>query len=376
MPFERPSLSALRSQVAQDISSALPGTDPLLRFSNLQIMGAMLAGLAHLHYGYIDWIAEQATPFTATQEFLEAWGALKGVYRLAASSASGTVQFVGTNGTVMPSGVQLVRGDGKAFTTTAGGTVASGTVTVPALADADPTGLTGAFGNTDAGAVMTIGQAIAGIQSNGVVATAFTGGADLEGDSGLRTRVLLAYQNPPHGGDADDYVTWSLQVPGVTRAWCVPHGYGAGTVLVYVMLDDAESAHGGFPQGTDGVASGEPRDTAATGDQLAVANHIFPLQPVTALVYVIAPTANTVNFTISGIAGASSDTKAAIAAAITSVFREHSGITAGSSTVNLSDIESAIAAIPLTSGFIVTIPSGNVVSASGQVPKLGTVTYI
>lgn len=375
MPFARPSLSDLRIQVAQDIASALPGADPLLRFSNLGIVGSVLAGLAHLHYGYIDWISLQATPFTATDEFLEAWGALKGVFRLAASSASGTVQFAGTNGTLLPSGSHLVRGDGKTFKTTADGTVASGSVTVPATADADPAGLLGAFGNTDAASAMSLAQSIAGIQSTGTVATAFTGGADLETDANLRSRVLLAYQNPPHGGDADDYVTWARDVPGVTRAWCVPHGYGAGTVLVFVMFDDAESAHGGFPQGTNGCATGETRDTAATGDQLAVANSIFPLQPVTALVYVIAPTANTVNFTISGLSGASSDTKAAVGAAITSVFRANSGITAGPSVVPLSYIESAIAAVPLTAGFVITTPSGNISSSSGTVPVLGVITW-
>lgn len=375
MPFERPSLSDLRGQTAQDIASALPGSDPLLRFSNLAIMADVQAALAHLHYGYLDWISQQTQPFTCTGEFLEAWGAMKAVYRLAASRASGAVQFSGTNGTVVPSGTQLVRGDGKTFSTTADGTVSGGVVIVAATADADPSGLLGAFGNTAVSTAMTIGQAIAGVQTTGAVSTAFTGGADLETDASLRTRVLLAYQNPPHGGDADDYVSWALEVPGVTRAWCVPHGYGAGTVQVFVMLDNVESAFGGFPQGTDGTATGETRDTHAAGDQLAVANHIFPLQPVTALVYVIAPTANVVNFTINGISGASVDTKAAIAAAIVSVFREHSGIAAGSSTVNLSDIESAIAAIPLTSGFVLTVPSSNIVSASGQVPTLGVVTY-
>jgi uncharacterized phage protein gp47/JayE len=375
MPFERPSLSDLRTQTAQDIAAALPGADPLLRFSNLQILGTVLSGLSHLHYGYLDWIAQQAVPFTATDEFLEAWGALKGVYRNPATPASGTVYCTGANGSVVPAGTQLVRGDGVTFTTTAPGTIALETATLPAVADADPSGLNGAFGNTDSGALMNLGQAIAGVSSQVIVATPFTGGADLEADDALRARILQAYQNPPHGGDADDYVTWAEQVSGVTRAWCVPNGMGPGTVMVYVMLDDAESVHGGFPQGSNGVAAAEPRDMAATGDQLAVANHIFPLQPVTALVYVVAPTPNTVNFTINGISGASADTKSAIAAAITTVFRQYSDIASGSSTVDLSYIESAIASVPNTAGFVITAPSANIVSASGQLPKLGTVTY-
>jgi uncharacterized phage protein gp47/JayE len=373
MPFSRPTLTALRSQVAQDIAAALPGSDPLLRFSNLGIIGAVLAGLANLHYGYLDWISEQANPFTATGEFLEAWAGLKGILRLPASSASGTVHFTGTNGAIIPLGTELVRGDGKRFTTTADGTIASGSVNVPATANVDPGGLLGAFGNTPVGAAMTLGIAIAGVNSSGTVATAFTGGADIETDTSLRARMLLAYQNPAHGGDAADYVTWALQVPGVTRVWVVPHGFGAGTVVVYVMFDIAEAAYGGFPQGTNGCASAETRDTVAFGDQLTVANYIFPLQPVTALVYVVGPTPNIINFTINGISGASTVTKAAIAAAIENVFAQQG--TATGSTIALSTIEAAIAAVPGTTGFILTAPVGNIVSAVGALPVVGTITY-
>ena len=83
-----------------------------------------------------------------------------------------------------------------------------------------------------------------------------------------------------------DYATWAISVPGVTRAWCLRNGYGAGTVVVYIMLDAAQAGHDGFPVGQDGVATDEPRGVPAVGDQLTVANALYPLQPVTALVYV------------------------------------------------------------------------------------------
>ena len=91
MPFIRPTLTDLRNQVTQDIASGFPGADPLLRFSNLNITGVAQANMANLHYGYLDWIAKQAVPFTATDEYLEGWAALKDIYRQAATSASGTV---------------------------------------------------------------------------------------------------------------------------------------------------------------------------------------------------------------------------------------------------------------------------------------------
>ena len=376
MPFARPSLSALRTQTAADVAAALPGSDPLLRFSNLGILAAMQAGLAHLHYGYLDWIAQQSNPFTCSGEFLEAWAALKAVYRIPATVATGSAAFTGTNGTVLPSGTPIVRGDGVAYVTTAGGTVASGTVTVPMVAVADPAGLLGARGNCAVGTVLTLGTATAGINAAGAAAAAFTGGADLETDESLRSRMLQAYQAPPHGGDAADYVTWALTVPGVTRAWCVPHRYGAGTVLVYTMFDGTEAAYGGFPQGTNGCATAETRDTVATGDQLAVANLILPLQPVTALVYSQAPSANTVAFTISGLSGASAGTKASVAAAISTTLTTYGSITGSTTTVALSLIESAVAAVPLTTGFVITVPAGNINSVAGALPVLGAITWV
>lgn len=374
MPFSRPTLTDLQNQVAQDIAGSLPGADALLRFTNIGVTGRAQAGLAHLHYGYLDWIAKQAVPYTATGEFLEAWAGLKGVTRKAATQAAGQVTFSGTTGVLIPAGTPMVRGDGVAYTSTADATVGGGgSVAVPATANADTSGQTGAFGNCVAGTSVSLGTAIAGVQSTGSVSVEFTGGADLETDDSLRSRMLAAYQQVPQGGAMTDYIQWATAVPGVTRAWCTPNGAGAGTVVVYTMWDLAEAAHAGFPQGGNGVAAAETRAAAASGDQLTVADAIFPLQPVTALVYSVAPIAAPVNFTISGIAGASSATKALIAAAIDGVFFLYGTPKGG--TIALSLIESAIAAIAGTTGFLITTPAGNISSSTGLLPTRGTITY-
>jgi uncharacterized phage protein gp47/JayE len=131
MPWPRPTLTTLRTQVASDISSGLPGTDGTLRFSNLNITGSALAGLAYLHYGYIDWISLQSNPFTATDEFLEAWSALKNVYRKGAQAATGTWTASGVATTDIPLSSVLVRGDGYTYQTTADAQIGTGgTVTI------------------------------------------------------------------------------------------------------------------------------------------------------------------------------------------------------------------------------------------------------
>lgn len=369
MPYSRPTLSTLKQQVASDIQSLLEGSDPLLRFSNLGITGVALANLVNALYGYLDWISKQAVPFTASGEFMYGWGALKNVTPLPAEPATnGAITFQGSNGTPLPSGTSLTRGDGATFTTTSAGTVSNGTVTVNAKAT-----IAGSVGNTSVGSVMTLGTSIAGIQSSGTVSTAFTNGTDIETDEAYQTRMLGVYQNPPQGGAQKDYVTWAEECPIVTRAWCNPNGFGVGTVVVYVMCDTTEAAFGGFPQGTNGISSSDNRGTVATGDLLTVANYIYSLQPVTALVWVVAPIANVINFTISGITSASATTKSAISAAITEAFLQQ-GSPLGS-VVDLSYIESAIANIPGTAGFVITSPSANITSSTGYLPVLGTITY-
>ena len=369
MPYSRPTLTQLRDQVAQHLAAALPGSDPLLRYSNLAILGEVQAAIVYLLYGYIDWASRQATPFTADEEFLEAWAAFKAVSRLGASSATGTVTFTGTNGTAIPSGTPLVRADGWRYATTAPATISAGLATV--AASADP----GASGNAGSGSALTLYSAISGVNAAVSAATAFTGGADIETDDSLRSRMLLAFQSPAYGGAQVDYVRWAREVPGVTRSWCIPHGDGAGTVSVYFMLDVAQAAFGGFPQGTDGAATDESRASAAVGDQLTLANYLFSRQPVTALVRARAPAQNTVNFTITGLASASTAAKNAVIAAIKQVFLDQGSVGASGTTVLLSYVQAAVAAVPNTAGFLITSPAGNITSAAGALPVVGVVSF-
>jgi uncharacterized phage protein gp47/JayE len=369
MPFSRPTLTRLRNQVAQDLNANLSGADALLRFSNLRVIGDVEAGLAHMQYGYLDWIAMQAAPFTATDEYLEAWGALKGVLRKGASQSSGTVTFSGSNGVPIEAGTGLLRSDGLAYTVTVAAAVEGGSVTVAATANPDPAGLAGANGDCAAGTQFTLASAIPGIDSTGTAATAFTGGADIETNDNYRTRVLLVYQNPPQGGAASDYIEWALAVPGVTRAWCAGGAYGPGTVVVSVMLDQANAQYDGFPQGTNGVASAETRDTAATGDQLAVANAIYPLRPVTALVYVVAPVPYPVNINVRGVSLAQRDAALAAIAAMMKSEGQPGGF------VILAHLWSAIAAVSGINDFLILSPVDDIGLPAGALPVPGVITW-
>ena len=373
MPFPRPTLTNLRSSAMQDITASdLPNADGFLRRAVVRVLAWVQAGLAHLHYGYLDWISLQSTPFTAEDEYLEAWAALAPtpVLREAPTYASGPATWSGTPTKVLPGGTLCASDSNVQYATAADATVGgSGTVTVTVIAV-----VAGSAGNADSGTPLTLATVISGITPGGTATAAITGGTDLELDDPMRTRMLESYAAPPHGGNQADYVTWALEVTGVTRAWCSPGG--VGTVTVYFMMDVAEAAYGGFPQGSNGVATLETRDTPATGDQLAVANKIYPLRPVTPIVYAVAPIAATQTFTISGLSGISTAQKAQVSAALVGLFLAKDSPLATTS-IEQSDCTAAITAIGGLPSFAITSPSSwPITSAVGYLFILGAVSYI
>ena len=370
MPFARPTLTALRTQAMQDVAASdLPNANGFMRRSVLRVLAWIQAAMAHMHYAYLDWIAKEAIPFTCDSEFLDGWAQLRGVTRKGSAAATGTWQGSGTNGSTMPSGTILMRADLFQYQTTASATVTGGVISAPIVASTS-----GSNGNADLGTPLTLANVVSGVNAAGAASTAIAGGTDVETDTSLRTRMLQAYAAPPQGGDQTDYVEWALAVPGVTRAWCNPMGLGIGTVTVYTMWDVIEAAYGGFPQGTNGVAMSETRGIAATGDQLTVANHIYPLRPVTALVYSYAPTASPLNFTIAGLNPNNSTTQAAAEAALAGRLLEK-GSPLANISIDQSDVDAAISAVPGIDSFRVTAPSFPQTPALGSIFTLGTVTF-
>ncbi len=375
MPFTRPPRTQLINLANQDIAAGLG--DTLLPVANTSVLGLILAEFSNLHYGYLDRISKESVPFTCSDQTLEAWAAFKRVTRIPAAIASGTVSFSGTSGAILPAGSAVARSDGTLYRTLADATVGANSTLNVSVQALNP----GASGNTPAGVPMILGNAVSGIMAQGV-AVLITGGSDAERDDDLRDRMLAAFAAPAQGGAKNDYLTWARAVPGVTRAWCKPGGAGAGTVVVYVMFDGAEAGQGGFPQGSNGVAALEYRAAPATGDQLTVANALFPVQPATALVFVCAPIPSPVNFTIQGLTQAGAVVQSAVSSAIADVIlREGSpgGVILDDGTpggiLYLSHIETAIAAVPGVSHFVIQSPTSDLSVGTGQLPVLGTVTW-
>ena len=381
MPFKRKTLSELRTENQQFMQAELEKVGALLRFGNLKVLADMDAGMAHLHYAYLDYIARQCTPFTSTDEWLAGWMALKQAYRKAATAArSPEAQIKGTSGRTLDAGAVINRADGYQYTTDAGVTVGiSGTATVAVTAvlpdiTEDVTG-GGSLGNADAGTILTLDANVSGIESTVTLIQPATGGADIEDEEDFRQRGLLLFQNRPQGGSDTDYRTWALAVSGVTRAWVRRRGMGPGTVVIYIMCDGNDKTNHGFPVGTDGVSQLEEWGAVkATGDQGRVADYMYPLAPVTSLNYICSPTERVIDFEISGISDASSTTTAAIADAIDSVLFE-SADPLGTGKIYLSDLNRAIGDVSGTAGFILVSPSANIEPGIGEMAVRGEVNY-
>ncbi|PHM60611.1 phage baseplate J-like protein [Xenorhabdus stockiae] len=378
MPFKRKTLTELRAQNRSYLQSELQKTGPLLRFSNMGVLADMDAGMAHLHYGYLDYMARQTTPFTATDEWLAGWAALKKIFRKPATAAQcDHYQFTGVAGTMIPAQTRLNRGDGYQYQTvtetridTQGHGVVRLMALLPENTEDDSGG--GAAGNAPAGTLLTLDQSLAGVDVEGTAIMPITGGADIESEADFRSRMLLAYQGTPQGGSDDDYKQWALSVPGITRVWVRPRAAGAGTVGVYIMCDN--NGHDGFPVGKDGVSSQESYAVHATGDQLRVADHLYILQPVTALVWVLSPIKHLLNFTISGLSHVGTEVTGRINDAIDNVLFE-SGNPDGTGRILLSELQYAIADVSGTAGFVITSPTDNITLPVGHLPLRGKVTY-
>lgn len=380
MPFKRKTLSELREENRNFLQAELENVGTLLRFSNLKVVADMDAGMAHLHYGYLDYMALQSNPFTATDESLAGWMALKRVYRKPASAAkSKDVKAVGAANRIIPAGTILNRGDGYQYTVAteikiqdSGEGHGGITAVLPNVTD-DVTG-GGANGNADAGTILTLDVNIAGVESQLTLIEAATGGADIEDEEAFRSRGLLSWQEPPQGGSDTDYKKWALEVSGVTRAWVKRRLNGAGTVGVYIMCDG--NLNDDFPVGTDGISQLENWGAVkASGDQLSVADHIYPLQTDTAIIFVCSPIRKIIDFEIAGITDADNTVVSNIKSALTTLFFDEANPD-GSGKIDLSDINKSISNVDGTKGYILNSPSSNITFSVGEIPLLGEVDFV
>ncbi|MFJ2713851.1 baseplate J/gp47 family protein [Pseudomonas sp. NPDC087346] len=341
MPFETPSLPVLIKRAQSDLAS------DSLRQSDAQVLARTLGGAVYGLYGYLDWISEQILPDSADESTLERIASLRlNQPRKPAQVASGTVRFNARIGAVLDVDTLLQASDGRTYKVTASSVLRHG-INNTSLAALDA----GPVGNAEAGLTLSLVQTIAGIVGNSFVVQppGLTGGVAEESLESLRARVIRSYRLIPHGGSAQDYETWALECPGVTRAWCRGNFLGPGTVGVFVMRDDDVQP-------------------IPNEEQLAqVQAYIEPLRPVTADVNVMAPVQVLVNYKLR-ITPDTSAVRAAIENQLRDLHNREAGL---GETLLLSHINEAISSATGETDHSLVSPSENVTAASNQLLTFG-----
>lgn len=350
MPFERPDLATLVSRSQADTAARLPGVDPALRRSLVGVLSAVRAGSVHGLYGYLDWMARQLMPDTAELEHLERWASIwLEENRKAATAATGQASFTGLDGSAIPTGTQLLRADGQEYVTTLEALVAAGVATAPVLAVA-----AGVAGNADPGILLNLISPVSGVQPQASAPAGLTGGADAETDDSLRARLLSRIRKPVRGGAADDYVTWALTVPGVTRAWTSAKELGSATVTLRFMMDGTYAD--GIPQAAD----------------VALVQAVLDaLRPVTAEVYAVAPVPLPLGLSIR-----LTPDLASVRAAVEAELRDmllYEAVPGG--TILISHQREAISIALGETDHVLLSPTEDVVCAAGEIAVVGDIEW-
>lgn len=352
MPFNRPSLGDLNDEVQSDIDARLPGTDPRLRRSFLGVLAAVLAGVAHGLYGFLDWIFRQLFPDTAEGVYLERWAGIWGIERLAATAATGSVIVTAAAGSVLEEGAVFRSGSGREYRTDAETRFAAASAEVAVTAAE-----TGAAGNAAAGVRLTLTTTVSGVVGEAAVTAAgLAGGSDAESDADLLARLLIRLRQPPRGGAEGDYVFWARSAhPDVTNAWEAPLENGLGTVTLRFM------AYGATDNGIPGAAL-----------VAAVTAYIEARAPVTADVTVAAPVAVDLDITIRNVMPDTAAVRAEIEAELADlVVRE----ARPGGTIPLTHIAEAISTAAGEFDHELVAPAADVVVTASQISVLGDISW-
>jgi len=296
MPYARPTLPQLAEEAEADLAARLGAADRPRR-NVLIVLARVWAGLAHGLYGFISYLARQMMPYTATEEFLERHAAWWGIRRKPEARSRGRAIFEGNPGGRVESGALLIDEDGRKFQVIESGQIPAEVATSdgqggdpqspptmgPGTMSLEVRAVEGGLeGDLPAGSRLNLISPQSGVKSEARVdEDGLTGGAAAENDARLKERFLTRVQEPPQGGNANDYVKWALEVPGVTRAWPYGNMLGPGTVGLTFVADEAESPIPGLPLVAEVQAYlDDPSRKPVTADVIVFAPLPKPVTPV------------------------------------------------------------------------------------------------
>lgn len=299
-----------------------------------------------------DWVLDQSFPQTASGRYLEYNANMRGLERIAATCAEGTLRFTVESAPavnlLVESGTVCMTGNEVRFVTTETGMLAAGSLYIDVPAKALETGISG---NAAPGTVTILTSCPVGI-TGCTNPGAFAGGSDFEDDDSLRERILESYRRLPNGANAAFYEETAMRHTGVVSASAVGRARGIGTVDVYVA-----------------TAAGAP-DAALLAE---VQENLQAKREIAVNVEVLSPTERTVNVSIElqvKNAAEFRTTQSAVESAVRGYF---TGKLLGL-PVHLAEIGNLVYAVDGVENYHILAPAADIPEDQTVLPVLGTLT--
>ncbi len=367
MAYTSPSLNSLARSAWAAIRTYLPGSDAMPKKNTLVVMAKSWGLLLFDVYQRIEWTFRQIFASTADEDVLEKiHGYEENVLRKAARRASGTITGTADAGESFAAGVRFLRGSIGYVSTATATADGSGSITISVRAE-----VAGAAANLSAGDSLTLADpgSYLTLGTDFTVATGgVAGGTDREDVEDYRARILDKKRRPPQGGALSDYEQWAMEVPGVAAAWAARTVNSPGTVTIWILVD--------------GRVNGIP----TSDDIAAVQDYIDSLRRIGTDISVVAPVAQAVNITITGLTPNTASVRAAIADKLAALFapdadganprgRMKPGTADANFILSRSWISEAISQATGEQRHALTAPSSDPSFAAGRYPVPGTITY-
>lgn len=228
-----PSVNQIRDQIITDYEQELGQAVPILPRAFIRVWATAVSGVLVLVYRFGLWVYRQIFAPTADIEALTRIGEQYNIIRAPAQTAILEALASGIDSTVIPVGT-LWQWNGVVYTQTEPATIATGSATIEI-----ETLVAGSAGNAEDTELISLVKPVPGVDSSAQVTATIQSGEDAESIEAYRDRIILRQQQQPQGGAIPDWVAWTLEVPGVTRA--VVEKPAPGDITVYALTGTDEA---------------------------------------------------------------------------------------------------------------------------------------
>lgn len=160
-------IQELLKQISGDIASRMDDATVYLRGSLPWVVSRVLSGILSDMWDYLTRLSNEITPLHATQQHLDDWGTVWGVFREQGVKAYGVIRVSGTVGSLIPSGTRWTDGVGKYWSVPMDYYIGeNGHAYVFVIAERE-----GAAENVEPGALLKLVPTLEGIDNDAVVST-------------------------------------------------------------------------------------------------------------------------------------------------------------------------------------------------------------